>query len=295
MTAMRMRSIIMWLVVSVLLSLFIGGNVYAAESGQIVKTDNGLNCMINGEMAKDIYVAVRHTDSSNQIVKPCSGNDKIYYFDKNGIGKVYKGTGFIKIQYSGEKKVYYCKNGELRTNQIVGSKKEGYYYVDATGVRITDRAVQYAVKFVRAHTKSSDSQKTKLKKCYNYLWKQYKYQRVYGGIDSRALNPKAADMSKLAKEMFKSKKGNCHRYAVCYAYIARVLGYDSKVAVGSVTSLHHAGWTPHGWTLVKCSDSKGKYRWYICDPDMEINHVNAYMKEVHPCKVKTKWNCMLTI
>ena len=64
-------------------------------------------------------------------------------------------------------------------NQIAGNKAEGYYYVDTTGVRITDKAVKYAVQFVRKHTKTSDSNKTKLKKCYNYLWKHYKYSRVY--------------------------------------------------------------------------------------------------------------------
>lgn len=294
MTAVKMRSITIWLVMSLFLSLFIGGRVCAAEARQIVKMDHGLNCMVKGTVAKDIYVAVRHKDSDYKIVKPCSGDDKIYYFNKNGVGSVYKGTGFIKIQYNGKTKTYYSKKGKLLTNQIVGSKKAGYYYVDSTGVKITDKTVQYAVKFVRAHTKSTDSRKTKLKKCYDYLWKNYKYQRIYASPDSRALNPKAKDMSKIAKEMFKGKSGNCHRYAACYAYIARVLGYDSKVAVGSITS-HSSGWTPHGWTLVKSSDFGEKNKWYICDPDMELNHVSTYMKASHPCKVKTKWNCTLKI
>lgn len=294
MTAIKMRGFVIWVVISVFLSLFIGGSVYAAKPGKIVKTDKGLNYVVNGELKKNIYVAVRHAARDYKIVKPCSGDDKIYYFDKNGAGSVYKGTGFIKIQYNGKKKTYYSKKGKLLKNQIVGSKKSGYYYVDSTGVKITDKTVQYAVKFVRAHTKSSDSQKTKLKKCYDYLWKNYKYQRIYASPDSRALNPKAKDMSKIAKEMFKGKCGNCHRYAACYAYIARVLGCDSKVVVGSVTS-HSSGWTPHGWTLVKSSGSGGTDKWYICDPDMELNKVNVYMKEEHPCKVKTKWECTLTI
>ncbi|MDE5863428.1 MAG: hypothetical protein K2H34_03675, partial [Lachnospiraceae bacterium] len=129
MTAIRTRSIIIWVVASVFLRLFIGESVYAAGTGQIVKTDNGINYVVNGELKKDIYVAVRHADRDYKIVKPCSGDDKIYYFDKNGTGSVYKGTGFIKIQYNGKKKIYYSQKGRLLKNQIVGSKKSGYYYV----------------------------------------------------------------------------------------------------------------------------------------------------------------------
>lgn len=290
----KKENFITWIAIVLFLCLFTGGTAHAAESRQIMEVDNVLNCIKNGVAVKDSYVAVVSADNEYKIVKPCTKNSKIYYFDKNGAGEVYKGTGFIKIAYNGKTKTYYSKKGKLLVNQIVGSKKTGYYYVDTTGVKITDKTVQYAVKFVKAHTKSSDSQKTKLKKCYNYLWKHYKYQRVYGSATSRALNPKAKDMSKISKAMFKSKKGNCHRYAACFAYIARVLGYDSKVAVGRVTSLH-GGWTPHGWTLVKYNNSGKKYKWYICDPDMEINNVSAYMKATHPCKVKTKWKCILTI
>ena len=88
--------------------------------------------------------------------------------------------------------------------------------------------------------------------------------------------------------MFKTKKGNCHRYATCFAYIARVLGYDSKVCVGKVSG-NHGGMTPHGWTLVK----SGK-NWLVCDPDMELNKVSSYMKETTPCKTSVTRRCKMT-
>lgn len=271
-----------------------GGKVSAASAEMMVEEEGSLHCMKNGEMMKDVYVAASVQGNTYKVVKPCSKDSKIYYFDKNGDGAVYKDTGFIKIWYNGKTAAYYSQNGTLLTNQIVGSKKTGYYYVDSTGIKITDKTVQYAVKFVRVHTKASDSQQTKLKKCYDYLWKHYKYQRVYGSPDSRALNPKAKDMSKIAKEMFKKKCGNCHGYAACYAYIARVIGCDSKVAVGSISG-NHSAWTPHGWALVKQKSNGKKAQWYICDPDMELNQVSVYMKTTHSCAVKTKWNCKLTI
>lgn len=279
-----------------LFCMFTGGKVNAAEERQIVETDGILNCVYNNLPEKDCYVALLSTKEGFQIVKPCTKKSVIYYFDENGAGSVYEGTGFIDITYNVSKKTYYAKKGTLLTNQIVGSKKEGYYYVDVTGVKITDKTVTYAVKFVRTHTKSTDSKQTKLKKCYNYLWKHYKYKRVYASKSSRALNPKAKDMSKIALEMFKSKQGNCHRYAACYAYIARVIGYDSKVAVGSISgNARTGGMTPHGWTLVKYNKTKKKYKWYICDPDMELNNVSVYMKSSHLCKTSTKWKCTLTI
>lgn len=292
---MKNKRFLTMLVMCFLFTLFIGTQVQAAETRQIVETEGILQCVSNGEIVKDCYVALVQRDSSYIIVKPCTKNSKIYYFNQEGIGSEYIGTKFISITYDGSKKTYYSKKGKFVTNQIVGSKKEGYYYVDTTGVKITDKTVKYAVQFVRKHTKTSDSKQTKLKKCYNYLWKNYKYSRVYAAPNSRALNPKAQDMSKIAKEMFSSKKGNCHRYAACFAYIARVLGYDSKVAVGSVSSNRGSGMTPHGWTLVSYNKTGKKYHWYLCDPDMELHNVRVYMVSNHPCRTKQNWTCTLTI
>lgn len=282
-------------VVSFLFTLLMSNQVQAAETRQIVETEGILQCINHDEVAKDCYVALVKSDRGYTIVKPCTKNSKIYYFNQEGTGSEYTGTKFVPITYNGSKKTYYAKKGTLIKNQIVGSKKEGYYYVDTTGVKITDKTVRYAVKFVRAHTKASDSKQTKLKKCYDYLWKNYKYSRIYATPNSRALNPKAQDMSKIAKEMFSSKQGNCHRYAACFAYIARVLGYDSKVAVGSISSNRGSGMTPHGWSIISYNKTGKKNQWYLCDPDMELHNVRVYMVASHPCKVNEKWTCTLTI
>lgn len=293
---MRKKRVLTLLVLSFLFVLFSGERVEAAETREIARTEGVLNCVDNGEIQTNCYVALLPKGNIFQIVKPCTKKSVIYHFDKNGAGYAYTGTGFISISYDGSKKTYYAKKGTLVTNQIVGSKKAGYYYVDTTGVKVTDKAVKYAVKFVRAHTKTSDSNQTKLKKCYNYLWKNYKYKRIYGTANSSALNPKAKNMSKIANEMFKSKRGNCHRYAACFAYIARVLGYDSKVVVGSISG-NRGGMTPHGWALVSYNKTGKKYKWYICDPDMELNarNVDFYMVATHPCRIKKKWTCTLSI
>ena len=246
--------------------------------------ETGLTATLDGEPLNDAYVSVVVSNNNYKVVKPCTSKSKVYYFDTEGKGSALKSSKFVNITYNGKSHVYYSKKGTLQKNTIVGSKKEGYYYVDTTGIRITDKTTKLAVKFVRAHTKSSDSKSKKLKKCYYYLAKNYKYSRTYVN-----LYPKAKHMKSLAYDMLKHKRGNCHRYAASFAYIARVIGYDTRVVVGSVSSIH-GGMTPHGWDEVKF----GK-KWYVFDPDMQYNNnVDGYKKTSTPCKTSVTRRCKIT-
>lgn len=256
----------------------------AADGYEIIVGEGGITGTYNGAALQEVYVCLMGAGDDYKVVKPGASGSRLYYFNAEGIGEVFSGSQFVKISYAGKKQVYYYRKGKLVKNRIVGSPKEGYYYVDTTGVRIADKTTKLAVKFVRAHTKSSDSKSKKLKKCYYYLAKHYKYSRSYGN-----LYPKAKHMQSLAYDMLKNKRGNCHRYAASFAYIARVIGYDAKVVVGDVSG-NHGGMTPHGWVEVK---NKGK--WYVCDPDMEYNnHVPGYMKKSTPCKTSVKRKCRIT-
>ena len=40
---------------------------------------------------------------------------------------------------------------DLHLQEIEGNRKEGYYYVDSTGVKVTDKTTKLAVKYVRTH------------------------------------------------------------------------------------------------------------------------------------------------
>ena len=68
--------------------------------------------------------------------------------------------------------------------------------------------------------------------------------------------------------MLSNGQGNCYRYASSFAYIARALGYEARVAVGTL------GRSPHGWTEVLVGDT-----WYLCDANMQRNHPewNSYL------------------
>lgn len=205
-----------------------------------------------------------------------SGSKKYYYQSGNMV------TGWKKIS---DKTYYFQKSGAnkgvLQKNTIAGTKTDGYYYVDKNGVRVTSSEIKQAVKFVNAHTKASQSNAEKLKACYNYLWKNYAYKRAYG-------IPGKKDMAACANEMFKEKKGNCYRYAASFACIARVLGYDSRVAVGTIASAG-GGMTPHGWTEIKMSG-----KWYLFDANMQRNipsistykRTNSNFPYAHTCSAR---------
>ena len=143
--------------------------------------------------------------------------------------------------------------------------------------------MKLAVKFVLAHSNSKYSNRKRLKQCYNYLWKHYRYR----GFQEK---PTAGKMPSYAYYMLKNKRGDCLRYASSFAYIARALGYDSRVYVGKVISVRGT-MVPHAWTEVKVGG-----KWYMCDANMQMHHPNknAYMRTKsnypyrHSRKVKYK-------
>ena len=258
--------------------------VYAADNYQITENNGILTGMCNDSVMQDVYVCIKKEGNTHRVVKPGTKDSRVYYFNRIGDGALCPEERYVGISYGGNSRVYYCNKGVLEKNKIVGNKEEGYFYVDSTGVRVNDKTTNLAVKFVRAHTKAKDSKSKKLKKCYYYLSRHYSYKRTYTN-----LYPKAKHMNKFALEMFKNKEGNCHRYAACFAYIARVLGYDTRVVVGKISG-YSGGMTPHGWTEVK-KDGK----WYACDPDMEMNGVDSYMKRKTPCVTSVTRRCKITV
>lgn len=254
----------------------------------ITKNEKGkLVCYYKGKLQKNKRIAIKVKGKNYQSVKPGITGSRIYFFNKNGVGRKDTGTRFVKIAYQGKSKNYYIKKGIVQKNKIVGSKKAGYKYVDEDGICVTDKTTNAAVEFVINHTSTSDSAETKLKKCYIYLASYFKYKRVY---DVSKLYPKAGDIDDIAYEIFSTEQGNCHRFASAFAYIAKVLGYTSRVDVGmshgAALPGASGGWTPHGWTEVSIDG-----KWYFFDPDLDLytsSHTQYYKKGVFYYKVKWK-------
>ena len=163
-------------------------------------------------------------------------------------------------------KVY--QNNKLIVNRIIGSKARGYYYVDKTGRKVNTKEIRQAVDFVMKNSRAGDSSARRLKDCYKALLKY-----PYFGMTSCA--PTAKNLSTYARYMFSRRRGDCYYYAAAIACIARVLGYDSRVAVGGVTARgKYASLSLHGWCEVKYRRS-----WRMIDCSMQRAHMerNLYL------------------
>ena len=175
-------------------------------------------------------------------------------------------------------KVY--QNNKLVTNKIVGSKTKGYYYVDKTGCKVNTREIRQAVDFVMRNSKAGDSRAKRLKACYRAL-----QTYPYFGMTNRA--PKAKNLSSYARYMFNRHRGDCYYYASTMAYIARVLGYDSRVAVGGVTARGPAApLSLHGWCEVKYGKS-----WRMLDCSMQRAHLDRNLCLVTRKKYPFRLRC----
>lgn len=175
-------------------------------------------------------------------------------------------------------KVY--QNNKPVTNKIVGSKAKGYYYVDKTGRKVNTREIRQAVDFVMRNSKVGDSRAKRLKACYRAL-----QAYPYFGMANRA--PKAKNLFSYARYMFSRHRGDCYYYASTMAYIARVLGYDSRVAVGGVTARGPAApISLHGWCEVKYGKS-----WRMLDCSMQRAHLDRNLCLVTRKKYPFRLRC----
>lgn len=200
-----------------------------------------------------------------------SGNRKVYYEN----GKRVKGWKKIK-----EKKYYFNRRGVLQRNKIVGSKEKGYYYVDTNGVRVTTYPIRAAVAFVMNNSKKNQTSIQRLKACFEALC-TYPYYRFYNDAPSAQMIPSYATY------MFKNRQGNCYRYASTFAYIARVLGFDSRVAAGAVTARGtNALLSPHGWCEVKIGTE-----WKMCDCSMQRAYRNHNLFLVSRSSYPFRFRC----
>lgn len=220
--------------------------VFAADS----VTESAKENTAETETGTGAAEAENNKDNTAKAVVKKTGwqrvKNKTYYYSKKGI----KVTGWKKIK---GRYYYFDKKGELQKNKIVGNKKSGYYYVDKDGVRVTMKEIKMAVAFVMKNSSVKQSPQERLKSCFWTLCNDYPYQRIMGDT------PSAGKLPSYAAYMFQKKKGNCYRYASSMAYIAHVLGYESRVVAGGVSSSTY--FSPHGWCEVK---KDGKWKMYDC-------------------------------
>ncbi len=220
-----------------------------------------------------------HTKTGVMLTGKVKISGKYYYFNSKGIRK----TGWVTIdgnKYYFSKKTaemvtgwnkisgeyyYFYSNGKMAKNAIVGN-----YYTLSNGTRAESNAVKYAVKAVKAATNSKMTQEQKLKACYNWIIKNFSYERDYQ--DPAKL--KNNWTKSYAEYAFKNKRGNCYKYASAMGYCAEILGYDARVAYGKIES--GSSRTNHGWTEIKIN---GTY--YIFDTVQADYYKGNYYKRTY--------------
>ena len=80
----------------------------------------------------------------------------------------------------------------------------------------------------------------------------------------RSYETPAGDWTKAyAMDIYSTGRGNCYRYAAAFAYLARALGYETRVCTGSIQATR-GGLTPHAWVEINFGD-----QWLLFDPDMQ--------------------------
>ena len=163
----------------------------------------------------------------------------------------YKNEKPVKGWKKIDKKWYYFdkKSKVLVCDTIAGSKKNNCYYVDEAGVRVTDKTIKAAVKFVRKHTKAADSPKKKLLACYDYFTDKCYYV-------NHGYKLKKSQLPEYGRQFLLSDRGNCFMGSAAMCYCAKVLGFKTRLGIGN----SFMGPTAHGWAEVKI----GK-KWYLFD------------------------------
>ncbi len=139
---------------------------------------------------------------------------------------------------------------------------------DGTIVDPDSEIMKLTAAVVEACTTGDMTQKMQLEKCFNYFVNTCSYERKVDLPIGEWTGPFAVDI-------LSSGKGNCYNYAAGFAYIAKGLGYDSRVCTGTVQS-SLGGVTPHAWTEIKFGDE-----WYIFDTEMQGAKGNGYYKQTY--------------
>ena len=112
------------------------------------------------------------------------------------------------------------------------------------------------------------TQPEQLEAAFNYLASSTTYARSYD-------TPQGEWVKEYAQNTLSTGSGNCYGFASSFAYIAKGLGYDSKVCTGTVRS-SLGGRTAHAWTEVKVSG-----KWYVFDAEMQNAKGSGYYKQTY--------------
>lgn len=160
--------------------------------------------------------------------------EKVYYFDSKGV----QHTGWQKI--GGNYYFFRIANGKAgymkESEKINGItlKKNGMARLTKTSEAKLNVLIK-ANKIVEKVTKPNMSKSEKLKKCYQYASKNFRYR------GSPAFNRRSCWEITYALDMFDKGYGSCYSYGAALAFLANAVGYKDCYVISS---------GGHGWTEI---------------------------------------------
>lgn len=197
---------------------------------------------------------------------------KTYYLYPEG----YKAVGWL---FEEDGRYFFYNDGTMAVDTTVGS-----YQIGADGRAVCESELAKLVDSIIAEVTTEDMTGDQmLRACYKYVMKHTSYEREYGA-------PSGDWTGQYAMETLSSGKGNCYRYAAAFAYLAKGLGYETKVVTGSIKAAR-GGLTPHGWVEILIGD-----QWYVFDAEMQdAKDYDMYCKTyktypVKPLKKEKEWS-----
>jgi glucan-binding YG repeat protein len=195
-----------------------------------------------------------------------------YYFSNYGR----LSTGFFKA--SNGYYYYQTKNKGIYYNSILKNTKNGnYYYVGPEGKVINNDLTKLIINIYNKQVTAGMTKEQQLYAMYMYLAtyknSRFTYERRY---DDKQYIGKGNWTYDYAYYLLSKKKGNCYRFACSFAYMARMLGYDSYVLVGECPS-YRGGYTPHSIVMIKKNGTN-----YYYDPELQFaNGGSRYGRKVY--------------
>lgn len=197
---------------------------------------------------------------------------KTYYLYPEGM----MATGWLQLP---DGLYFFNADGTMAVNTTVGN-----YEIGSDGRAISNSPLAQTVNtIIAAVTTPEMTGDEKLRACYQWVMDNCSYKRSYE-------TPSGDWTGTYALEILTTGQGNCYRYAAGFAYLAKGLGYETRVVTGSIKAAR-GGTTPHGWVEIKIGDN-----WYIFDAEMQdAKGYDMYCKTyknypVKPLNKGTEWS-----
>lgn len=239
--------------------------IYPTEaSGVLVKETD--QCVIDYSNTKDGYIMVKYKEATNKVLKaqitgPGGKNTYTYTLHAGqydvlplteGNGQ-YKVTTFINIKGNSYAIVMSETFSVKLTNQFAPYIRPNQY--------VNYNASSKAVKKAASLTKKSKTDLAKVKKVYNYVIKNFKY-------DTKKAKTVQGGYIPNVDQVFKKKKGICFDYASVMTAMLRSQGVPTKLIVGYTGNAYHAWINVYakkkGW-ITGAIYFNGK-KWKLMDP-----------------------------